>query len=169
MEDIDQFILNLRMNDAVQNYVKNNVYPDLNTLFLKPGEKAKKTHAYTNAKNKNYIEKKHIDTTYPLCTTNTYKYDYPFEQTIITNNSLQSDYIHIKEKIEKMDSLLQEYNQALLNQQNQCCPICYEKVSEKNKFIGKCDHQFCFDCILTLKKSKHANNDCCPMCRCKIF
>lgn len=169
MEDIDQFILNMRMDDAIQNYVKNNVFPDLNTLFLKPGEKPRKKpinkyldNNYTSKNNEQtLLDIIYPNTISPLCNSN--------DPLCNSNDSIYNEINSMKNKLKKLDNILEECNKENIEQQNQCCPICYEKVSEKNKFIGKCDHKFCFDCIDTLKKSSHANNNCCPICRFKLF
>ncbi len=41
------------------------------------------------------------------------------------------------------------------------CPICMESLYNTNKFITRCGHQFCGDCMIT--HIRHHNN--CPCCR----
>ena len=44
---------------------------------------------------------------------------------------------------------------------NEECPICFEKIEERNCATTKCGHQFCLSCII---KSGRISNDC-PLCR----
>ncbi|CAF1229362.1 unnamed protein product [Didymodactylos carnosus] len=50
----------------------------------------------------------------------------------------------------------------------ECC-ICFENIYTSNKQFGiqnNCDHLFCFDCILTWRKSNfEVARKCCPLCR----
>ena len=44
------------------------------------------------------------------------------------------------------------------------CPICLEDIKDNNFVVTKCNHKFCFSCLV---KSCHVKNNC-PMCRAEI-
>jgi len=44
---------------------------------------------------------------------------------------------------------------------NEDCPICFEKIEERNCATTGCGHQFCLSCII---RSGRQSNDC-PLCR----
>tara|TARA_B110000971_G_C20019870_1_gene505784 strand:+ start:1955 stop:2179 length:225 start_codon:yes stop_codon:yes gene_type:complete len=39
------------------------------------------------------------------------------------------------------------------------CPICLDETKNKFKIITPCEHTFCLDCFIKIKKN------ICPMCR----
>lgn len=51
------------------------------------------------------------------------------------------------------------------NEQSLECPICYEKIENKNYIVTKCNHTFCNDCLFKSLTDK----PCCPICRQEIF
>ena len=44
------------------------------------------------------------------------------------------------------------------------CPICFDKIMDKNVSVTKCGHTFCTTCLL---KSVNRNGEC-PICRTKL-
>ena len=45
------------------------------------------------------------------------------------------------------------------------CPICLEKIGEKNNCVTECGHNFCLKCLSTALREKNT----CPMCRNKLL
>lgn len=45
------------------------------------------------------------------------------------------------------------------------CPICYDKIENNNYIVTKCNHTFCNDCLFKSLK----NGSKCPLCREEIF
>ena len=46
---------------------------------------------------------------------------------------------------------------------NQCC-ICYKKLGTRGKTVTKCNHVFCFDCMIKCLEYKNT----CPYCRTEL-
>ena len=44
------------------------------------------------------------------------------------------------------------------------CPICLDKIGEKNNCITECGHKFCLKCLSVALQGKNT----CPMCRNKL-
>ncbi|XP_055357680.1 uncharacterized protein LOC129602629 isoform X2 [Paramacrobiotus metropolitanus] len=77
----------------------------------------------------------------------------------------------------KAVELQMEYSFALQRSQQVDCGVCYEKVlqqTDENRrrfgILPKCDHAFCFDCIMNWRKQAREGLEesalrSCPMCR----
>ena len=44
------------------------------------------------------------------------------------------------------------------------CPICLDKIGEKNNCITECGHKFCLKCLSIALQGKNT----CPMCRAEL-
>ena len=161
MEEIDIFIHENNVKNAINDYVFNNIKPDLDKLYKTENKYEKKIQTDTyryydlydylcdldlenkeNKENKKYIQKE-----------------------INNHNCDINNYTDMINKLNNIEETIKkEYEK-----ETQECIICFKNLENLNKIKTKCNHTFCFDCINYNKQNNKNTGHLCPICRCSIF
>jgi len=91
-------------------------------------------------------------------------FHFPNLNIFLCNNKQSNDEFLFKQfsKYDKRNFLKLLFSKKI-KFRNTDCPICYEKLNEKNLIKTNCSHYFCKNCISKLEKLS------CPMCRQQII
>tara|TARA_Y100001970_G_scaffold292160_1_gene432240 strand:- start:1363 stop:1842 length:480 start_codon:yes stop_codon:yes gene_type:complete len=159
MEEIDIFIHENNVRNAINDYVFKNIKPDLNKLYKKQNYETKK------------LDEKKIKMDF-------FRYDYLYEM----NEENKENEIHIQngitkhkfdvnnytDMINKLNNIEETLKKEYENETHECV-ICLTNLKNLNKIKTKCNHTFCFDCINYNKQNNKNTGHLCPVCRCSIF
>jgi len=65
---------------------------------------------------------------------------------------------------QEIDIITEEFS---VSEEDKNCCICIESREDINICRLNCSHQFCYECILSYRRT-NINNVCCPLCRTRI-
>ena len=142
MEEIDIFILKIKQEQEIKDYINKNIYP----------ESLKKQYS------QKYIAFPKLEDTI-LKEFNEIQIENDFKNTIFKLNQIENQ-IH---------SIIEIENKENSDRKTNCCPICLEVFQINNYLIPKCGHKICLPCFTkNIIKNNNTGKICC-LCREKII
>ena len=140
MDDIDEYIAELKAKQEIKDYIEHNIYPE--RLLSK-----KTTHLY----------KPDSLRTMDLLS-------FPPEKCI--DNS--EEVIHLQSCIQKckhIENIIETYQK----EDKKDCPICLETIGPMDYFMPTCGHKVCRPCAMKNLFNNKNTGMMCSICREKIF
>lgn len=138
-EDIDRYIQKLQEEQEIKDYLDNGVYP------------------------KRLTDDNHIKIYIPELN------EKPILEFESINDTIQPK---LNSMLDTLNMVEQEIKNTIerenkeINENN--CPICLDKLGERNYMVPNCGHRVCITCFVATISSKQPNKDLCCICRKKI-
>lgn len=135
MEDIDEFINNLKAEQEIKDYIDNGIYPD----------RFRTNHSIIHMPKLQEIKTIDVDTSFVSPT---------FDFRVI-NDKINKIELQIKNVVE---SEIVEYK-------DNECPICMNDMGVNNYLVPVCGHKVCMNCFIkNIRQNKQQGHLCC-LCR----
>ena len=160
MEAIDDYLEELKLNQEIDDYVKNNIYPERLRSKIVPIYKYFKSD--TEIK---YLRKEDCDA---VIFKSTYKSCEKMTMNCIDKcRKLEEYLLQCQKEQEKIEQ--EAIQNSLQDASDNTCPICIETLGENDYFVPLCGHKICRKCALYNLCNNKNTGDMCSLCRTKIF